>query len=292
MAVLNSSRAYPRSQARHAVHLRADPSSASASTLTATATPTAESSHHDDHELTPATKALAVLVVIFGLLVIGVVAWRIGVWRRRKVRARTGAASRTINIASMRKTFRKAVPLYFNDTPSTPGLEKGGMDTSREVNVLLPGKHTASMKTVKTFVQMPSPPPTYQVSGNATSGQVPPPISIPITARPPGIDTLSKEHSHSQSPIVPTPRTASFGPEGKSRPSTMSSKISNGLQPPADLPRIVTVLNTFVPSLSDELSIRLGETLRMLEEYEDGWCLVQRISAPDEKGVIPQFCVH
>ena len=51
------------------------------------------------------------------------------------------------------------------------------------------------------------------------------------------------------------------------------------------------VVALYVPSLSDELSIRLGETIRMIEEYEDEWCLVQRVGRTDERGVIPRFCL-
>ena len=47
----------------------------------------------------------------------------------------------------------------------------------------------------------------------------------------------------------------------------------------------------YIPSLSDELSIRLGETIRMIKEYEDEWCLVQRAGRTDERGVIPRFCL-
>lgn len=53
----------------------------------------------------------------------------------------------------------------------------------------------------------------------------------------------------------------------------------------------MTMTMLYVPSLSDELSIRLGETLRMIEEYEDEWCLVQRVGRTDERGVIPRFCL-
>ena len=47
----------------------------------------------------------------------------------------------------------------------------------------------------------------------------------------------------------------------------------------------------YVPSLSDELPIRLGETIRMIEEYEDEWCLVQRVGRTDQRGVVPRFCL-
>lgn len=53
----------------------------------------------------------------------------------------------------------------------------------------------------------------------------------------------------------------------------------------------MTVAVLYVPSLSDELPIRLGETIRMIEEYEDEWCLVQRVGRTNERGVIPRFCL-
>lgn len=53
----------------------------------------------------------------------------------------------------------------------------------------------------------------------------------------------------------------------------------------------MVVAALYVPSLSDELPIRLGETIRMIEEYEDEWCLVQRVGRTEERGVIPRFCL-
>ncbi|KAF7308765.1 hypothetical protein MKEN_01075600 [Mycena kentingensis (nom. inval.)] len=56
--------------------------------------------------------------------------------------------------------------------------------------------------------------------------------------------------------------------------------------------KLVVVVNPFVPSMDDELPIQVGETLRVLEEYQDGWALVGRIGSPDvEKGVVPQSCL-
>lgn len=53
----------------------------------------------------------------------------------------------------------------------------------------------------------------------------------------------------------------------------------------------MVVVAFYVPSLSDELPIRLGETVYMIEEYEDEWCLVQRVGQTDERGVVPRFCL-
>ncbi|THU86003.1 hypothetical protein K435DRAFT_650315 [Dendrothele bispora CBS 962.96] len=51
----------------------------------------------------------------------------------------------------------------------------------------------------------------------------------------------------------------------------------------------MTVINTFVPSRDDELKIDISESVRMLEEYRDGWCLAQRTDAEDApQGVVPR----
>jgi len=52
------------------------------------------------------------------------------------------------------------------------------------------------------------------------------------------------------------------------------------------------VTTSFEPSRSDELGLRVGETLRVIKEFEDEWCLVQRVGPPDaEKGVVPSCCL-
>jgi len=54
----------------------------------------------------------------------------------------------------------------------------------------------------------------------------------------------------------------------------------------------MTVVHSFEPSMDDELPITFGETIRLLEEYGDDWCLVQRVGRMDaEKGVIPRLCL-
>jgi hypothetical protein len=84
--------------------------------------------------------------------------------------------------------------------------------------------------------------------------------------------------------VVPTPALSPRTAASKARGTTPA--------PSAKLPRLVIVESTFTATLHDELEIREGETLRLLEEYEDEWCLVQRVGRKDaEKGVVPRFCV-
>ena len=55
----------------------------------------------------------------------------------------------------------------------------------------------------------------------------------------------------------------------------------------------MVVVCSFSPSLADELAINVGEPLKLIQEYEDEWCLVQRIGKNDsERGVIPRFCIQ
>jgi len=45
--------------------------------------------------------------------------------------------------------------------------------------------------------------------------------------------------------------------------------------------------------MPDELEVRLGETLRVLEMYADEWCLAERVGrGKRQRGVLPQFCVQ
>jgi hypothetical protein len=54
----------------------------------------------------------------------------------------------------------------------------------------------------------------------------------------------------------------------------------------------VLVTIPFQPSRDDEISLRTGETLRLIKEFEDEWCLVQRVGRPSaDKGVVPRFCL-
>lgn len=93
-----------------------------------------------------------------------------------------------------------------------------------------------------------------------------------------------------ESTTLPSPlRSASFNPSTKT--DSISSRVSSRMSGAKRLPRLMVVAALYVPSLSDELPIRLGETIRMIEEYEDEWCLVQRVGRTEERGVVPRFCL-
>ncbi|KAK7034743.1 fus1 actin binding protein [Paramarasmius palmivorus] len=165
-------------------------------------------------------------------------------------------------------------------------------------------------------------------ASNAPKG----PPGIPLPPTPPDFDTtpptpptppatqklnsfkpspLSKNEPSSRFSVSPLPprtpggveplpspaRSTSFAhqqQQGLQSSSRLSKHISsvfkaNGALP---LPRLMTVINTFEPSLDDELLVKIGDTVRLLEEYNDGWCLAQIIGKADSpRGVVPRFCL-
>ncbi|PFH55321.1 hypothetical protein XA68_10121 [Ophiocordyceps unilateralis] len=46
----------------------------------------------------------------------------------------------------------------------------------------------------------------------------------------------------------------------------------------------------FKPTLDDEMELRIGELIRLLHEYDDGWCLVSRLDR-SQQGVVPRTCL-
>ena len=55
-------------------------------------------------------------------------------------------------------------------------------------------------------------------------------------------------------------------------------------------PYSTTVMCAFIPSLPDELTISIGETLRVLAGYEDGWSLCMNFRG--KQGMVPNECLE
>jgi hypothetical protein len=54
-------------------------------------------------------------------------------------------------------------------------------------------------------------------------------------------------------------------------------------------PTSAKVKGTFIPTLPDELSLTIGEVLRVLSEYDDGWVLCA--NRMGEQGMVPLDCL-
>ena len=74
-----------------------------------------------------------------------------------------------------------------------------------------------------------------------------------------------------------------------SSPSVVTSPVySPGLMSLS--PYSTSVVCTFIPSLPDELTISVGETLRVLAGYEDGWSLCMNFRG--KQGMVPNECLE
>ncbi|KAJ7766644.1 hypothetical protein B0H16DRAFT_1412512 [Mycena metata] len=152
-----------------------------------------------------------------------------------------------------------------------------------------------------------SPPPSYMVANVSKTASIA--SQIPLPPSPP---------HHSEIPPTPPtpPAKKALNPFSREIPSLkpMPSDLPPPLPSPArsasfavhqsasfsqmdkvdeeSMPRLMNVTNSFIPSMDDELLIQIGETVRVLEEYQDGWALVQRIGRIDApKGVVPRSCI-
>lgn len=231
----------------------------------------------------------------------GLTAWRIGVWRRRKALKKAASSHVHVSFADQKQRSEKAA--FYID------FDKVGQQMEKTpVTVPMPAAPAASMKRGSTkgpwthiipgsqpsgknnylFAQISSrprdtpltdsPPPSYVAASNAKR------VGPPALAIPPRPDSANV--------MVPSPRSSSFGPDSplyKTPGKDLKHKSFLGSKP---LPRVMIVQSTFKPSLTDELLVRVGEKLKMLEEYEDEWCLVQRIGGDMQKGVVPRFCLR
>lgn len=176
-----------------------------------------------------------------------------------------------------------------------------------------------------------SPPPSYDIASGAQHGftipvpSQPPPELSRATATPPTPPATQKEHRDRpslrekaaglQSLVVPAPeevapvaspaRSESFAPKdlvlpppelaaspASSEPASGSSSFKT-FAAEARGPRLMTVVAPYVPTLTDELRVSVGDTVRLMLEYKDGWGFVQFVGKGDApKGVVPMICLQ
>ena len=110
-------------------------------------------------------------------------------------------------------------------------------------------------------------------------------------------------------PVISPARSASFAPKDLDPPSphappanltsgSAGDKIGfshvehdeNAGQAPS---RLMTVVARYTPNLPDELNVKLGDVVRVIAEYKDGWCFAQLLGTIDApKGVVPLVCLQ
>ncbi|KAJ7436216.1 hypothetical protein FB451DRAFT_1417579 [Mycena latifolia] len=165
------------------------------------------------------------------------------------------------------KTFSKFAPSERSPPPSYMVGDEQNKTPSFASQIPLPPSppHQSTLP--------PTPPtPPAKKKLNPFSREIPPVKPVPTELPPP-------------MPIPSPARSASFA----NHQSASLTQMENDEQL---MPRLMTVVDSFTPTLDDELSIQIGEAVRILEEYQDGWALVQRIGRIDApKGVVPRSCI-
>ncbi|ORZ10270.1 hypothetical protein BCR41DRAFT_295093, partial [Lobosporangium transversale] len=53
-----------------------------------------------------------------------------------------------------------------------------------------------------------------------------------------------------------------------------------------------TVIDIYTPTLDDEIEMCMGDSVTILQEFDDGWCMGINNTRGDIKGVFPRHCVE
>lgn len=115
-----------------------------------------------------------------------------------------------------------------------------------------------------------------------TGGQNPPPVpeKAPISLAVPALTPPPMSYNNP----APSPATARV-----QSPTLMAGAAAVSLSPASAGDGYAHVRCTYIPNLPDELSVTVGEMVRVLNEYDDGWALC--INARNEQGVVPSECL-
>jgi len=250
-------------------------------------------------------KGLVGVIVVLGLFALAVTTWKIIVSRRRRINMhsslitvhekQTGSAIRIdLESANMEKPSKVVL------RPIVPPAEAGvGWVPQLRADVAPPKVNKKRSKratkpwekNLAEFIGSSSSereaPPSY-----FTANTVPlPPVPASPPRKPLPLSPMSTIQPTFISGVIPPPSSQKPIPS-PARTSSYALRPIPVLWSEKKLPRLMNVEHTFDASREDELFISVGETIRLLEEYGDEWCLVQRVGRIDaEKGVIPRLCL-
>lgn len=157
-----------------------------------------------------------------------------------------------------------------------------------------------------------TPPPSYVVANGGaeaspqwlhvapTNSRFASPAPTPPT--PPASRSLGSRFSAASEPdvepLASPARAESYAARDTMIPldSWRDSGSSDGSDSEKDsqrLPRLMSVSVAFAPTMDDELAVKAGDVVRMIEEYQDGWCLIHHVGrAGAPRGVCPRFCLQ
>ncbi|KAG7092950.1 hypothetical protein E1B28_009252 [Marasmius oreades] len=143
---------------------------------------------------------------------------------------------------------------YSQPVPPPPAASNVALNPNRPAS-LVPGRRTTEFS-----------PGLYSAASFQSSAV---PISVPVVPPPPP-----------PPPPPPVPAAAAVSNRNRNPLEGSRSTANNGL----------TVRCTFIPSMSDELPISTGETIGVLQEFDDGWALC--VNGFGQQGMVPMECLE
>jgi len=64
------------------------------------------------------------------------------------------------------------------------------------------------------------------------------------------------------------------------------------LRKPASGKRLMNVVVAYDPELPDELELKVGDVVKLLKEFDDGWCVVEYTDRVGKRpGAVPRLCL-
>ncbi|EEB98966.1 hypothetical protein MPER_01432, partial [Moniliophthora perniciosa FA553] len=138
-------------------------------------------------------------------------------------------------------------------------------------------------------------------------GTIPPPAMTTVPLTTPAVEAFRDAYPRSASPpppVPPVPHILIQGVDGDrgsvSIPPPPAQALApapflappsayNTLPPPPPIIGGTIVRRTFIPNMDDELWITTGETIKVLQDYDDGWALCE--NAQMQRGMVPLECL-
>jgi len=267
----------------------------------------------DSPKLPGTAAALAGVCTFLGAGVLIVIAWKFYTWRKRKQTTQSNqhglwspVSNHTLETDSDFSGVRPRKLVLKPTVPQSPSVMWQPARISPWLDPNLPRRPPtvltrSSLSTNSTYVDEKGN--IVLAEGGEVDRRQSPPLqsftttpssTIPMSQRPASqhstqsqqdnasYNTLSvsKSDIHLETPCSPQRAESLAGRQAALQPTSVA------------LPRLVTVAQTFPKTLHDELEVKVGDTLRLLQEFKDGWTLCQRVGPADaEKGAVPSCCI-
>lgn len=130
------------------------------------------------------------------------------------------------------------------------------------------------------------------VQNNRVSVQSLTPLAPPQPLKSPSASVRSDAYTDASNPGTPVVSTAAsaIGVAAGTAIGITAGAAANAAANQGPVPPVHRVQMEFIPTMGDELELRVGQLVRVLHEYDDGWAQCVRLDR-SEAGVCPRSCL-